>query len=212
MTAYSLAVCPSNATISLIGNTALYASPLIGSAQTLDRQGLKWHFIYQYDNASGETRAQLMSLIAHQRGQANRLRVTVFDNPARGLYGGTPVVAGGGQTGYTLNIDGASAGVTGWIEYGDYFSVIVNGEPELKMATAPANSSGGGTVSLEFVPRLRESPADNAAIYIAGGANEPQGIFLLANPEAPWQSRPNVSGPISNFTFDMIEDVFATQA
>lgn len=213
MTVYNLTQCPSAASISLIANTALYASPLIGSAQTLDRQGMKWKFVYTFDNVSGDERAQLMGLIAIVRGQANRFRVDVYDNPRRGAYGGTPLVAGAGQSGMTLNIDGATPSVTDWIMFGDYFSVTVNGIPELKMATSNASSNGSGAVVLSFQPRLRASPADNATIQVEDGVlATPRGIFVLESAENGWTSRPNSNGPISNFTLNMIEDVFATQA
>ena len=75
----------------------------------------------------------MIATIARLRGIGNRLRVKVADNPMLGAYGGVPLVDGAAQTGYTLNIDGCTPGVTKWISEGDYFSVIVNGEPELKI-------------------------------------------------------------------------------
>lgn len=211
MATFDLNLCPQSATISLIANTALYASPLIGSAQTTDRQAMKWKFSYTYDNVSEDTRAELMALIAALRGQSNRVRVLVHDNPARGAGGGSPFVMGAGQTGNVLVIDGASASITNWIRAGDYFSVLVNGEPELKIATLDANSSGAGVVSLTFEPKLRDSPIDNAFIYVEPDII-PRGVFVMENPENGWNARPNKLGPISEFTLNMIEDVFATQA
>jgi len=213
MAIYDLDICPQSATISLIANTALYASPLIGSAQTTDRQAMKWKIQYTYDNVSTDQRGELMALIAAVRGQSNRLRVMVHDNPARGAGGGSPLVNGAGQTGNTLTIDGATPSVTNWIRAGDYFSVIVNGEPELKIAILDEDSSGGGSCILTFEPKLRDSPADNAFIYTEpNGIAIPRGIFVMENPENGWQSLPNSTGPISAFTLSMIEDVFATQA
>lgn len=213
MTTYDLTLCPNAATISLLANTALYPSPLIGSAQTVDRQGLKWKIAYTFNNLTTADRAELMALLASLRGQANRIRVPVWDNPAQGLYGGTPVVDGGSQTGNTLDVTGLTTGVTGWIRAGDYFSVVVNGEVELKMATLDADSDGSGDSTITFTPNLRDSPTNGAAVYVEDGTLAvPSGVFLLESPESGWSSRPWIDGPISSFSMSMVEDVFASQA
>jgi len=211
MTTFNLTQCPTNVQVSLIANTALYPSPLIASAQTLDRQGYKWKLAYQFDNLIEEDRAILMGVIAAVRGQAHRLRVPVYDNPSRGGGGGTPVVAGASQVGNTLNLSGATATVTNWLMLGDYFSVVVNGDHELKMVTANASSDGGGLVTVTFEPRLRASPANGATVYVEP-ANVPRGVFVMENAVNGWTSRPHKDGiGISSFTLNMIEDVFATQ-
>ncbi len=212
MATYDLSITPTGVTVELQSNTAVYASALTGSAQTLDRQALKWHLKYSFANLRTDDRATMLSLIASLRGQSNRIRVPVYDNPKRGSYGGTPLVAGASQTGNSLNIDGCSLSVTNWIRAGDYFSVIVNGEPELKMATADANSSGAGAVTLTFEPKLRASPADNAVIYVEDGVlSKPKGIFLQAGPATGWSSVAWTNGQLSSVTLDMVEDVFGTQ-
>lgn len=208
MTIYDLTLCPTNAAISLQANTGLYPSPLTASAQTLDRGGFKWKIVYTFENLTLDERGELMGLIAALRGQANRIRVRVFDNPARGAYGGTPLVAGAGQTGGTLNIDGVTS-IANWIRAGDYFSVVVNGEHELKMATADVTSAAGAA-TLTFEPRLRAAPADNAVIYVHP-INSPRGVFLLESPETGWASRPWIDRAMSTFTLSMVEDLFATQ-
>lgn len=212
MSIFDLTVTPSMVSAALQGNTALYPSPLIDSVQTLDRGGLKWKFDLTYNALRADKRATVLALLAALRGQSNRVRVQVYDNPKRGAYGGTPLVAGASQTGNTLNIDGCSISVTNWIRAGDYFSVVVNGEHELKMATQDANSSGTGTATLTFEPRLRASPLDNAVILVEDGVlARPKGVFLLANAETGWTSRPGVDSKVSSLTISLIEDVFATQ-
>lgn len=210
MTTHDLIVTPTTVDISLEANTALGVSALIGSAQTLDRGGMKWRAMLQFLNLRTDNRAELMAQIAELRGQANRLRVSVYDNPARGNYGGTPLVVGAGQTGNNLNVDGVGT-VTNWIRRGDYFSVNVNGEHELKIATADANSSAGA-ITLQFEPRLRASPLDNAVIYVQDGVlPRPQGVFLFQKQSNGWSSRPGAVSKITNIVLEMIEDVFATQ-
>ncbi len=211
MTIFDLSTVPTVVQIQLLANTALFPSPLIASAQTLDRGGLKWRYVATYSNLQNDDRADLMGLIASLRGQANRVRMLVYDNPIRGGYGGTPLVVGASQTGSSLNIDGVS-NKTNWIRKGDYFSVDVNGEHELKMCTADATSSGGA-VTVAFEPRLRDSPANNAVIYVEDGVlSVPRGIFVLASSVTGWTSKPHTTKQLSDFQLTLVEDVFATQS
>ena len=205
-------VFPSSSRMQLEGNTGLSPSPLIASAQTIDRGGLKWILQMEFANKHGERRGELMSLIAKLRGQANRVRIKVPDDPALGDLRGTPLVNGASQTGNALVIDGCQASVV-WIKEGTYFSVEVNGEHELKMATADASTNGSGQTTLTFEPRLRASPANNAPIFVRNATVEdPEGVFVMAEPSAGWDSRPfRSSSPLSHFTLVFVEDVFATQ-
>lgn len=212
MTTHNLTVRPNSVQISLQSNTGLFTSALIGNAQTIDRGGMKWQAVLSYLNLRNADRAELMALIAELRGQANRVRVEVADNPARGAYGGTPLVDGASQTGNALTVDGLSTSVTNWIRRGDYFSVDVNGEHELKIATADASSDGTGDITLNFEPRLRASPLDNAAIYVQDGVlSRPQGVFQFSGAVNGWSSRPGAQSKLTNATLNLIEDVFATQ-
>ncbi len=214
MSTFDLTQVPSTLSMRLAGNTAIFPSPLIASAQTIDRGGLKWQATYNYSNISAAKRATLMGLLASLRAQANRLRVPVYDNPRRGLYGGTPLVDGASQTGSVIAIKGCSNNITNWIRAGDYFSVIVNGEHELKMCTQDNSSDGAGLIAtLEFEPRLRASPADNAVIFVEDGTlQKPEGIFVLGVANVGWNSRPfQTTSELSQVVLSLIEDVFATQ-
>jgi hypothetical protein len=211
MTTYNLSVTPNSMNVQLQAQTGIYTSSLNGSTQTLDRDGMKWVMTLNYVNLQITPRAEMMALIAELRGQANRVRVEAYDNPDGGAYGGTPLVNGASQTGNTLNIDGATPLVSGWIARGDYFAVDVNGEPELKIATSSASSDAGGNVTLTFQPKLRASPADGASIYTADSVTPPKGIFMLAGPSNGWGSSPGPSGPFTSISLQLIEDILATQ-
>lgn len=214
MSIFNLTISPSVLTMRFQGNTALYASPLTGSTQVLDRGGLKWDIIYTFSNISKTRRATLMGLVGSLRAQANRLRVPVHDNPKLGAYGGTPLVDGAAQTGSTINIKGCSNNITDWITPGDYFGITVNGEVELKMCIAAGNSNGTGLITgLAFEPRLRASPIDGAAIIVDDGVlGAPTGIFYLKTNSIGWTSKPFQSASeLSSITLSMLEDVFATQ-
>ena len=212
MSVIDLTQAPSMLTMRLSGSTAISTSGLIGSVTTLDRGGFKWEAIYTYSNLHHAKRAQLMGIIAKCRAQANRLRVPVWDNPKQGAYGGTPLVNGASQTGSDIDVDGVGS-VADWITLGDYFGIDVNGEVELKMATADATSSGGD-INIEFEPRLRASPLNNAAIIVDDGVlGAPTGVFIAREPTQGWSSRPlQSSSELSSITLSLIEDFFASQA
>lgn len=95
----------------------------------------------------------------------------------RGTWaGGSPLVKGAGQTGKTLAIDGLSAGATAL--RGDWFSLGSGASTRLHKVVAPATANGSGEASLEIWPRLRASPADNAALTISN----PLGQWRLTAP------------------------------
>lgn len=211
MSTLDLDQVPKWVVIELRGNTGVFDNPLTANFQTVDRGGLHWAMAYVFKDMKGDERADLMGTIAALRSQANRVRVPVYDNPQRGAYGGTPLVAGASQTGSSINLDGCSNSITNWIRKGDYFSIDVNGEHELKMCTADANSDGGGAITISFEPRLRFSPLDNAVVYVEDGVlSKPQGVFMLEEPASQWSSVPSSVGRMTT-TLKFQEDVYATQ-
>ncbi len=211
MATFDLTQAPSSVSMNFLGNTGLFPSPLIASATTIDRGGLKWKVTYNFVNISKVKRATLMGLMASLRGQSNRLRVPVYDNPKRGGYGGTPLVIGASQTGNSINLDGVT-NKTDWIMSGDYFSIDVNGEHELKIATADADSAGG-LITINFEPELRDSPLNNAAVFVEDGVlSKPEGIFVLDSGTVGWSSQSFQStSEMSQVVLGLLEDVFATQ-
>lgn len=214
MSTFNLTQVPTTLSMQLSANTAVFQSPLLGSVQILDRGGMKWLVDYTFSNISGAKRRELMGLVASLRGQANRLRVPVYDNPKGGAYGGVPLVDGASQTGSILSIKGCSNNITNWIRAGDYFSVVVNGEHELKICTQDNSSDGTGLIAtLEFEPRLRASPLDSAVIFVEDGVlQKPEGIFYMSGSDVSWTSRPfQTASELSSMSLNMIEDVFATQ-
>lgn len=100
---------------------------------------------------------------------------------ARGTWaGGSPLVNGASQTGKVLAIDGLAAGAT--IKKGDWFQLGSGSSAHLHKVVLDATANGSGQVSLDFWPRLRSSPADNAALTIASAC----GLFRLASNERAW--------------------------
>src|SRR3989338_5794904 len=81
----------------------------------------------------------------------------------------TPTVAGAGQSGGTLNTNGWPASSTPLFA-GDFFSLGVDHQTRLYQLTADVISNASGLATLSFVPRLRASPTDGAALEIAAPA------------------------------------------
>lgn len=103
----------------------------------------------------------------------------------RGTLTGTPLVKGASQTGQDLAIDGATAGVTGWIKAGDWVQLGTGSTSRLHKQLVDADSDGSGNVTLTLFPRLRAAPADNAAVTVASC----KGVFrLVPGQPSSWQA------------------------
>jgi hypothetical protein len=119
---------------------------------------------------------------------------------ARGVATGTPIIKGGSQTGGTINIDGATSGVTGWLKAGDYVQIGSGGTARLHKVLQDANSDGSGNVTLELWPHVRTAPADNAAVTVSSA----KGLFRLASNEQAWSIN---EASIYGITFSAMEAV-----
>lgn len=100
----------------------------------------------------------------------------------RGLGTGTPIVKGASQTGASLNIDGATANVTGWLKAGDYIQLGSGSTARLHKVLVDADSDSIGNVTLELWPHIRVAPVDNSAVVV----NSPRGLFRLSSNEQSW--------------------------
>lgn len=89
-------------------------------------------------------------------------------NPARrtplGAGGGTPRVNGGSQAGNALITDGWPNS-TLVLKAGDFFTV--GATKRLYRVVNDATTNGSGQVTLDIVPMLRESPADNDLLTVS---------------------------------------------
>lgn len=103
----------------------------------------------------------------------------------RGVGGGTPLVNGGSQTGNTLAIDGCPTSTTGWLLAGDMIQLGSGSSTRLHKVLTQADTDGSGEVTLDIWPRLRESPANNAAVTIVAA----KGLWRLASNVAAWDVR-----------------------
>lgn len=138
-----------------------------GQFRSVQNIGRMWEEVYPIlDTANPNVRALIEVL---NRSLRDGLVWTIqhpYWQVRQGLGGGTPVVNGSNQVGSTLNIDGATAGVTGWLKHGDL--VQVAGCSVIFDVTADVNSNGSGQVAIPVSPTIYtgQSPADEAAVTI----------------------------------------------
>ena len=100
----------------------------------------------------------------------------------RGAGGGSPLVAGAGQTGSSLNGDGGPLSQTGWLKAGDWIQLSSGASSRLHKVLADANTDGAGAFTLDLWPDLRESPDDNGAIVL----DSAKGRWMLASNTREW--------------------------
>jgi hypothetical protein len=89
-------------------------------------------------------------------------------------------VNGASQSGNSLNIDQATASITGYLKAGDYIQIGTGSTSQLYKVLSDADSNGSGEVTVDIWPNLRTAPADNDRVYAANTV----GVFRLADNSA----------------------------
>ena len=202
MTTYTFpSIVPATHTFELVSNTRTFQSPLTNAVQTVGRKGSLWKVSMQFNNLTGSDRAIMQAFLSKLNGQQHRFYLQDHAYTKRGVAPSPAdnlLVNGAGQTGATLNADGATLSQTGYLKAGDYVSF----NNELHMVTDDCNSSGTGTVAIPIAPPIRKPTDDNDPIdYLYPVL----GVFMLAN-SASWDTQPGI---VSSFTVEAVEDVLA---
>ncbi len=193
----SVSVNPTRSEWWLQGLTQEHRSPLSGAVQTQELPGAHWTARIEYHNVAGADARALQAFIGKMRGRAGRVYVPNFGRPTpAGVGGGTPVVAGAGQTGSTLNVSGGPLSTTDWLVAGDL--VGVNGQ--VYMVTANATTDGSGAAALAIAPPLRSSPASLSAVTLS----YPTFVGMLADDRQGWTYEAGHLGRLT-FIFDLVE-------
>ena len=108
----------------------------------------------------------------------------------------TPLVAGASQTGNTLDIDGCTISITGWMKAGDIFSLA--GSTKVYMLVEDANTDGAGATTLTFEPPIITAPADTEALTVSNVAF----TVSFSNDSQIYNIEPGIE---FGFSIDMIE-------
>ena len=196
------AIKPNSMTWELIANSQQFVA-LSGAIQTAQRPGQRWTVQLEYAALVAADRAVLQAFVVQVLGQADNFTLTPHDYSPRGAFEikagfSRAQINGASQTGNSLSIDKCKNDTANWIRAGDFFQIGT----ELKMATADASSDGSGEITIEFVPELRTSPANNSDVIVS----DPAGVFRFVQPRMGWSSRPPF---ISSMTLECVEDITA---
>ncbi len=158
----------------LAAASAVATSPFTGTQQVQDWGGRWWVYEIEFSVTQGASARRLSVFLDALAGGVGTftLRDPSIQNPS-GL--GSPLVNGAGQTGASLITDGWTGS---GLRAGDFFSLGTGTGLRLHRMTADAVPSGGAC-TLQFVPALRSSPADNAALNVVnpGVLLRPQGVI-----------------------------------
>ncbi len=152
----------------LVTSTAVATSPFTGTEQVQDWGGEWWEYGIEMARTNGRNARILSAFFAALGGPRGRF---LFRDPTIKQPGSVlePTVTGGLQTGGTLVTGGWPISSTPLFA-GDFFSLGAAAATRLHQLTADVVTSGAGAATLAFVPRLRTSPADGAALEIAAPA------------------------------------------
>ena len=164
-------------------HVGLTSSPFTGEQQVFAHAGALWQLeIELKPMRRAEAEAWIAALVSLNGREGTFLFGDPVNTSPRGVGTGTPLVNGASQTGRTLVTDGWTVSQTGILKTGDWFQLGSGSTTRLHKVMADSNSDGSGNATLEIWPRLRESPADDAAIVVTN----PVGQWRLAENLFDW--------------------------
>jgi hypothetical protein len=188
-----------NITLTASNADAISESPFTYKQQVVSHPGQRWSATVSVPPLRREYVEPWVSMLLALKGRTGTLLLGDPNGVApRGVGTGTPLVKGTGQTGGTLEIDGATSGVTGWLLAGDYIQLGAGSSARLHKVLRDANSDGSGNVTLEIWPNIRTAPADNAAVILSNTV----GLFRLASNQQSWSINESSAYGLS---FDCVE-------
>lgn len=179
---------------------ALGVSPFSLISQAQVSGGQQWAgtvSLPPMNRASGEP--WLAALISLNGMEGSFLAGDTANLAPRGIGTGVPLVNGASQTGYDLVTDGWTISQAGIMKAGDWLQLGTGSTARLYKVMADANSDGGGNATLTLWPKLRSSPANNAAITV----NSPKGRFMLAE-DIEWSID---EAKVYGLSFEIVEDL-----
>lgn len=179
---------------SLQVSAAASQSPFTGTQQVQFWGGEWWSFDIELKANRGQQARALGAFLVALRGVVGTF---LLDVPQRTLGAiGSPEVKGAGQSGSSLVTDGWAVSET-CMQAGDFFSIGTGANTRLYQLTADVVSDIAGEATLQFVPNLRASPADNAPLIV----DVPR-VLLRPQSVIPYDPAP---GPFFRVSFTAIE-------
>jgi hypothetical protein len=188
-----------NITLTASNAVAISESPFTYRQQIVAHPGQRWSATVSVPPLRKEFIEPWVTTLLALKGQVGTFLLGDPNNATpRGVATGTPLVKGAGQTGGTLEIDGATPSVTGWLLAGDYIQLGSGASATLHKVLQSANSDSGGNVTLEIWPNIRTAPLDNAVVTL----NNTVGLFRLATNQQSWSINESSAYGLS---FDCVE-------
>ena len=165
-------------------NAVAYSrSPFTYAGQAHAYAGQMWQADVTLPPMHEDDAEQWVAWLISLRGQ---LGTFLFGVPSRatprGSAEGSPLVAGSGQTGGTLNIDGADADQATFLKAGDYIQLGTGASSTLHKVLVDAATDGTGAAFLELWPHMRTAPGDDSSVVVSSA----KGLFRLASNEQAW--------------------------
>lgn len=176
---------------------AVSVSPFTAQQQAYQHQGQVWQAEITLPNMTRAQAEPWVSAFLQLNGRYGTFRLgDAAGRTPRGIATGTPLVKGASQTGQSLITDGWTPSQTGILKAGDYMQI----GDRLYKVLSDTNSNGSGEATFDIWPRLRESPADNAAITTSNCT----GLFRLTSNEMPWEVG---LGAVYSVSFSAVEAI-----
>lgn len=207
MTTFSFPVltrAAASSDVSVAANTGIFRSPLNGAVQVLARPGTRLLLGLRYNDLRTNDRALLQGFLAGLYGQEHLVTLAVPGHSQQGALGGSPQVAGAGQTGESLAVDNGPSSQSNWLRAGDMISYSNGSFIELKIVTSDVNTDGGGLATIPISPEIHSSPANNASVDIVVPII---GTWRLSSANgAAWNNKPGVD-ILSDFAISLEESI-----
>jgi hypothetical protein len=142
---------------------AVSASPFTGEQQAYQHQGQWWEAELTLPPMKRAAAEPWLAALGSLMGRRGTFLLGDPDGAAPlGTFSGTPLVNGAAQSGNSLVTDGWTPSIT--LKAGNYIQLGSGATARLHKLLKDAAVDGAGNATLDLFPRLRESPADNAAI------------------------------------------------
>jgi len=192
---------PSSCVLRYVTNEQMFISPFTGATQIALRGGNRWFITLNWRQVNADKRAEVIGFFAQLNGKEHLFRCFDPSHVQRGaLGGGTILVAGGSQTGDTLDVDSGPTSVTNWLKRNDWINV--KDIPQLCKVTANVNTNGSGQATIPITPHLRVSPANNSQVDIT----LPEADFIMVT-DLEWSNEPDAVDALSDVSIIGMEDI-----
>ena len=186
-----------NITLRAVNQTSMSSSPFTYSQQVFSHQGKRWEAEVQLPPMKKDDAEIWIAWLLSLKGQLGTFELgDPTGATARGALGGTPITNGVDQTGGSIDIDGCTAEVTGWLKAGDYVQI----GRHLHKVLQDVDTNADGEATLELWPSVRFPIANNSEII----TSNPVGRFRLNSGAQDWSID---TASVYGITFAAVEDI-----